>query len=116
MKKTQILYALLLLTPVSFGQDLIAPQPVMSTTPAFTTSDQTTTTTTATTATGASALPVATVTRTEPDRNSPPDYCPSASAYNIPSGYRLAGISPSCQAVIIPMSNRFVAKDPDEAD
>ncbi len=33
--------------------------------------------------------------------------CPPASDYSIPSGYRLAGISPSCQAVPVSMTEPY---------
>jgi len=38
-----------------------------------------------------------------PSREEVTILCPAASSYSIPSGYRLAAISPSCQAVFIPM-------------
>lgn len=139
MKKTQIVISLLVLTPISFAQNAVPTTPPVPATydesclcrndrtkdgrlcgllsafdrdlgfhPACDKNGNRITTVVNTNQ--------ATTSQTEYDSNRTPDYCPAASAYNIPSGYRLAGISPSCQAVVIPMSNGFSAKDPDEVD
>lgn len=54
----------------------------------------------------AAAIPdIAATTATDQDKPPPLPPCPPPSAYPIPPGYRLAGISPppSCQGVPIPM-------------
>lgn len=30
--------------------------------------------------------------------------CPDLSNYNVPAGYRVAGLSPTCQAVLVPLN------------
>lgn len=108
--KIIITTCLILLSPISYAQDVTTTtqQTDISTTPAFAPAPTTTIAPTSTTTSSSTSYNY--------DRLAPPSYCPSADSYNIPNGYRLAGISPSCKAVIIPMSTRFIAKDPDEVD
>lgn len=126
----KIIFVLIFLTPVSFAQDVMSTDqqavtvtstsvpatatPVVTTpaVPITTTNVPVITTPTAPMTTDVAvtpafpgvATPTVPVTTTDIiNSNLQTSFCPPLSFYYIPAGYRVAGMSPSCQVVIVPM-------------
>lgn len=111
-----IIFGLIFLTPVSYAQDVMTTdqQAVTVTrtsvpaaaTPVVTTPAMPVTTDMAVTPAFPGAVTPTVVPVATPDiltTNPQTAFCPPLSYYYIPDGYRIAGMSPTCQVVIVPM-------------